>query len=100
MNVSCLNCGRPYPESGAPYSCPSCGGVYDCADPFSWRPADGPLPGIWQSATQLGLLMAPLSIGEGNTPLLSARLLDREVFLKCEFANPTGSFKDRGSATM
>ncbi|MFA1820818.1 threonine synthase [Virgibacillus oceani] len=39
-------------------------------------------------------------LGEGNTPLLhlektSARLKDNNVFGKCEFMNPTGSFKDR-----
>jgi threonine synthase len=37
---------------------------------------------------------------EGNTPLIPARYLSRElqrdVFLKCEGVNPTGSFKDRG----
>lgn len=41
-----------------------------------------------------------LTLGEGSTPLvpaphLSARL-GREVFLKLEGSNPTGSFKDRG----
>jgi threonine synthase len=43
-----------------------------------------------------------LSLGEGRTPLISApRLSERlglEVHLKCEFLNPTGSFKDRGMA--
>jgi threonine synthase len=41
-----------------------------------------------------------VSLGEGNTPLLSAprisALLGVEVYLKYEGANPTGSFKDRG----
>jgi threonine synthase len=43
-----------------------------------------------------------ITLGEGNTPLLSApRLSERlgaEVWLKWEGANPTGSFKDRGMA--
>jgi threonine synthase len=43
----------------------------------------------------------PLTLGEGDTPLLRARSLERlcgvdEVYLKCEGCNPTGSFKDRG----
>jgi threonine synthase len=42
----------------------------------------------------------PLSLGEGDTPLISAPGLSREtgadVFLKLEGCNPTGSFKDRG----
>jgi threonine synthase len=41
-----------------------------------------------------------VSLGEGSTPLLPApRLSERlglDIRLKCEGANPTGSFKDRG----
>lgn len=41
-----------------------------------------------------------LSLGEGGTPLVSARALSQrvgaEVFVKVEGQNPTGSFKDRG----
>ncbi len=43
---------------------------------------------------------AAITLLEGNTPLVPApalsALVDREVFLKVEGANPTGSFKDRG----
>ena len=43
-----------------------------------------------------------LTLGEGSTPLLRAERLSAgpgvEVWLKCEGANPTGSFKDRGMA--
>ena len=46
--------------------------------------------------------MTPVTLGEGNTPLLAApRLGERygcELWLKWEGANPTGSFKDRGMA--
>jgi threonine synthase len=43
----------------------------------------------------------PLSLGEGNTPLIHAAHLGRqmgcpELYLKYEGMNPTGSFKDRG----
>jgi len=42
-----------------------------------------------------------LTLGEGNTPLVRARALEREtgvpqIWLKVEGQNPTGSFKDRG----
>jgi threonine synthase len=42
-----------------------------------------------------------LTLGEGDTPLLAAtRLAEivgcRQLYLKCEGMNPTGSFKDRG----
>jgi len=43
-----------------------------------------------------------VTLGEGSTPLLRAERLAAgagvEVWLKCEGANPTGSFKDRGMA--
>jgi threonine synthase len=43
-----------------------------------------------------------VTLGEGSTPLLRAERLSTgpgvEVWLKCEGANPTGSFKDRGMA--
>ncbi len=43
-----------------------------------------------------------VTLGEGSTPLLRAERLSAdlgvELWLKCEGANPTGSFKDRGMA--
>ena len=45
---------------------------------------------------------APVTLNEGNTPLVRADRLARavcpgvELWLKCEGQNPTGSFKDRG----
>jgi threonine synthase len=45
-------------------------------------------------------LIAAVSLGEGSTPLITARRLSAatgyDLQLKCEGANPTGSFKDRG----
>jgi threonine synthase len=44
--------------------------------------------------------VAPVTLGEGGTPLVHARHLSSltgcEVYLKVEGCNPTGSFKDRG----
>src|SRR5919109_1473319 len=37
-----------------------------------------------------------LTLGEGDTPLMAAALGARELHLKFEGMNPTGSFKDRG----
>lgn len=42
-----------------------------------------------------------LTLGEGQTPLIKLENLSKELgcnlWAKCEFLNPTGSFKDRGS---
>lgn len=40
-----------------------------------------------------------ISLGEGETPLVHLPALqDVQLYVKCEGANPTGSFKDRGMA--
>jgi threonine synthase len=43
---------------------------------------------------------APITMGEGCTPLLARRLDGVDVLLKCEWFMPTGSFKDRGASVM
>ena len=47
----------------------------------------------------------PVSLGEGNTPVVRLANVGRTLgmdglYAKLEFLNPTGSFKDRGSAVM
>jgi threonine synthase len=102
--VLCTNCRRPYPEDGAPYRCLICGGVFDYAGnpAFESIETDQRLPGIWRYRPTFGLPeQAPVvSLGEGNTPLIEAEAFGKKIFFKLEFTNPTGSFKDRGSATL
>ena len=43
---------------------------------------------------------APITMGEGCTPLLKRHLHGGRAFLKCEWFMPTGSFKDRGASVM
>ncbi|HMK81550.1 MAG TPA: pyridoxal-phosphate dependent enzyme [Xanthobacteraceae bacterium] len=84
-----------------------------------WRAEGGgalmitPLPGIgrhdidtrqrslWRYAAALPLpIAAPISMGEGLTPLIAHRLRGGTAHLKLEWFAPTGSFKDRGAAVM
>ena len=88
MKIACINCGLPYPDFGVLYKCPNCGGLYDYVEPLTYNP----LRSMLQTDS--------VSLGEGNTPLLSAKVFGREVYFKCEHLNPTGSFKDRGTATL
>jgi threonine synthase len=43
---------------------------------------------------------APISMGEGCTPLIRRVLHGAPALLKCEWFMPTGSFKDRGASVM
>ena len=42
----------------------------------------------------------PITLGEGMTPLVPKSLHGAKVLLKCDWMNPTGSFKDRGASVM
>ncbi len=56
---------------------------------------------IWRYAAALPFLpAAPISMGEGCTPLVERRLAGGTALLKCEWFMPTGSFKDRGASVM
>lgn len=104
MNIRCTNCHRLYPELGAPFRCTVCGGLFDTSTPPAFDPVqvDPRQPGLWRYRQTLGLPVdAPqVTLGEGNTPLVESEAFGRPVFFKCEYQNPTGSFKDRGSAVI
>lgn len=58
--------------------------------------------GIWryQQAFDLDEIVDPVYLGEGQTPLVKARCARRTIYCKCEHLNPSGSFKDRGTAIL
>ncbi len=102
--ISCANCGHPYPDTGWPYCCEVCGGIYDYAAWPAYDPAqiDVSQPGIWRYRFCFGLSADSLviSLGEGGTPLVWVEAFGRQMAFKCEYLNPTGSFKDRGSPLL
>ena len=72
-----------------------------------------PLPGITRAQIDVGerslwryraafplLIPDPITLGEGMTPLVLKTLHGAKVLLKCDWMNPTGSFKDRGASVM
>jgi threonine synthase len=104
MEISCLNCGNPYPVDDVPYLCQVCGGLFDLCNtlPFDPLQVDRNQPGIWRYRHSFGFSTETeqISLGEGNTPLVWSDVLGRKVAFKCEFLNPSGSFKDRGSTIL
>jgi threonine synthase len=102
----------------AAYLNPRSGETYPLDVP-RWQAPDGspllltPLPGItrtaiatadnslWRYRAALPVpVAAPISMGEGRTPLVARTIHGAEALLKCEFQMPTGSFKDRGASVM
>ncbi len=89
--------------------CPQCNGPLDVgyrSPPRGLEARDG-LPGVWRWWDRMPLHEegSLISLGEGNTPCLhleqaGAGLGLRRLYAKVEYANPTGSFKDRGTAVM
>jgi threonine synthase len=88
-------------------------------DPPRWCGPEGqpllltPLPGLtrddivaserslWRYRAALPFQpAAPITMGEGCTPLLERRIGAGTALLKCEWFMPTGSFKDRGASVM
>jgi threonine synthase len=101
--IRCTQCHLPYPEAGLPYLCPACGGVYDYDGPFDFHleRVDNRQLGIWRyrHAFALPENARMVSLGEGHTPLVPLPW-GKTVYLKLDGLNPTGSYKDRGSAVM
>ena len=101
-SFSCIVCHKPFPKEFA-FRCPDCGGVFSIESNIFFDPLriETELPGIWPYRHTFGLKEnAPIiTLGEGNTPLVFAKVLEKEIALKLEYQNPTGSFKDRLTAT-
>jgi threonine synthase len=75
-------------------NCDSCGASYGYAD-RAWRCHCGGTLSIAEHGAS-----PRIDLGEGSTPVVRLRHLAGEVYAKLEFMAPTGSFKDRGAATM
>jgi threonine synthase len=106
--LKCPRCGTKYAADQFTKPCPSClpevpvGPVVDYVDErfvrTSSQTADNSL---WRYDATLPVSSAErISLGEGGTPLVAMHHLASkydlpELYAKCEFANPTGSFKDR-----
>jgi len=102
--VTCRDCRQPYPQDSLPHLCPNCGGLFGFSEgiTYSTEKIEPGLPGIWRHRHSFSLPSgAPLiTLGEGDTPLIWSHVLGKKVGFKLESLNPTGSFKDRGTAVL
>ncbi len=103
-HLECIECRKKYPENEVIYTC-TCGGlldvVYDYSEiGISKKDLKGPLS-VWKYRALLPVEREPVSLKEGGTPLYKVNRIAKsiglkEVYVKHEGMNPTGSFKDRG----
>ena len=107
--LACIDCGVVYPL-GYRLECEKCRGLLEITYDLDTLRRRGPAlfarPGLWRYAPVLPIADPAhrISLGEGDTPLLPCpRLADRlgvrRLLIKFEGANPTGTVKDRTSAT-
>jgi threonine synthase len=108
--LRCIGCGKKFPENDIIYACPKCGNLLevilplDEMDPIALRKAfDGRPLSVWRYKELLPKMRsgAMVSMNEGGTPLhrcsrLSEKIGAKNLFIKFDGMNPTGSFKDRG----
>ncbi len=108
----CGSCGREVPAGSAAGECPACSGPLLCVyDTSAIRRnaasrSSGPKgagTGVWRYGDLLPDFSRKITLGEGNTPLIRALRLGeaigaRDLYIKDESSNPTGSFKARGMA--
>jgi len=101
--LSCSACGAPH-DAGRATTCPACGQPL-LAEYAAVPSRDALLPrdDMWRFAPVMPLLdgEAPVSLGEGRTPVLELPHLAAAVgvarlWVKDEAVNPTASFKARG----
>ncbi|MCS3924169.1 threonine synthase [Methanosalsum natronophilum] len=104
-SLECIDCGNKYAESDVVYTC-ECGGLLDIIYDYSNINIDMEKlrlepPTVWKYRDLLPIKGKHVTIYEGGTPLYKCdRLAEligvKEIYVKHEGLNPTGSFKDRG----
>jgi threonine synthase len=99
--LECTRCGEHFPADRPQNVCLKDGGVlyvrYDLASlrgKVRREDLDGRAASMWRYSEALPDA-TPVTLGEGFTPMLPSRE-HRNVFIKDEGLNPTGSFKARG----
>jgi threonine synthase len=103
VKLRCIACNYIAGADPWLFLCPKCGNLMEVVMPsttsFDWSTARKRRFGVWRYRELLPLSsdVEPVTMCEGGTPLIRiSRVASRNVFVKFEGGNPTGSFKDRG----
>ena len=106
--LECSDCGTTAAPDGLPSVCAACGRPWlvrypNRSHPVTERAEARRRHGMWRYRSFMPLVPdeVPITLGEGDTPLLKAPRLAAtlglgDIMVKDEGCNPTGSFKSRG----
>jgi threonine synthase len=100
--LSCARCHTHYAAEARLWRC-ACGGALDVlCPPVYLRPEfiEPQHAGLWRYAAALPTLTSQVSLGESMTPFIPCHHRGRQIWLKCDYTLPTGSYKDRGAAVL
>lgn len=104
MDFECSACHAVEPSGPRGWRCANCGGVLDVARRAGFAPEliEGRDPSLWRYRAMIALPegTAPVTMGEGLTPLVQAAFAGQQVHFKLEYLAPTGAFKDRGTSVL
>ena len=104
LKLRCVRCGHEV--GGVEYvsSCPQCGGLLITRASGCLRKGKGSGVWVWGNGLFTSFMTPRVTLGEGNTPLIKSVKIGRStgltLYFKDETKNPSGSFIDRGSATL
>ena len=97
----CLNCKKSIKPNPHISTCPQprCEGAFDIV--YTSQNTNSP----HETLNPLLNISNLTNLGQGNTPIVRLNTLSNDlgiknIYAKLEYMNPTGSFKDRGSAMM
>ena len=103
MRMICADCKTVYKLGPTRFRC-ECGGPLELVDApaFDLAHVNRHDHSLFRYRHSLPLPAdtAVVTLGEGGTPLVEADWREIPILLKCEHLNPTGSFKDRGTAVL
>ena len=100
IKLECSECGARHSGDMTTLHCVKCGGVLDVA--YTLPSEDSHAPAV---PTPLHHPHDAITLGEGGTPSVALRSVGNhlgvdDIRAKLELMNPTGSFKDRGTAVL
>lgn len=103
MRFYCPACNARDIDPLRTYQCPNCAGPIECIPApaaFPRRKISERPPTPWRYAEALPEWAGALSLGEVMTPLVPFDVAGRRTLFKCDYLQPTGSYKDRGAALL